>query len=39
MAVQLISRVRDVFEVNVPAGEFLRAPSVIGLAEAVAAFP
>ena len=36
MAVQLISRVRDVFEVNVPVGEFLRAPTVIGLAEAVA---
>ena len=36
MAVQLISRVRDVFEVNVPIGEFLRLPTVIGLSEAVA---
>jgi phthiocerol/phenolphthiocerol synthesis type-I polyketide synthase E len=36
MAVQLISRVRDVFEVDVPVGEFLRSPTVMAMAEAVA---
>ena len=36
MAVQLISRVRDLFEVNVPVGEFLRVPTVIAMAESIA---
>ena len=36
MAVQLISRVRDLFEVNVPVGEFLRVPTVIAMAELIA---
>ena len=36
MAVQLISRVRDLFEINVPIGEFLRAPTVIAMAESIA---
>ncbi len=36
MAVQLISRVRDVFGVDVPVGEFLRSPTIMAMAEAVA---
>ena len=36
MAVQLISRVRDVFGVDVPVSEFLRSPTIITMAEAVA---
>ena len=36
MAVQLISRVRDVFEVDLPVGEFLRSPTIMAMAEAVA---
>ena len=39
MAVQLISRVRDVFEVDLPVGEFLRSPTVMAMAEAVALRP
>jgi phthiocerol/phenolphthiocerol synthesis type-I polyketide synthase E len=36
MAVQLISRVRDVFGVDLPVGEFLRSPTIMAMAEAVA---
>ena len=36
MAVQLISRVRDLFEINVPVGEFLRTPTVLAMAESIA---
>jgi phthiocerol/phenolphthiocerol synthesis type-I polyketide synthase E len=36
LAVQLISRVRDLFEVNVPVGDFLRVPTVIAMAESIA---
>lgn len=36
MAVQLISRVRDVLEVDLAVGEFLRSPTIIAMAEAVA---
>ena len=36
MAVQLISRVRDMFEVDVPVGEFLRTPTVLAMAESIA---
>jgi natural product biosynthesis luciferase-like monooxygenase protein len=36
MAVQLISRVRDVFDVELPVGEFLRTPTVIAMAESIA---
>ena len=36
MAVQLISRVRDVFEIDLPVGGFLRSPTVMAMAEAVA---
>jgi phthiocerol/phenolphthiocerol synthesis type-I polyketide synthase E len=36
MAVQLISRVRDVFGVDLPVGEFLRSPTITAMAEAVA---
>ena len=35
MAVQLISRVRDIFEVDVPVGEFLRSPTVVTMADAI----
>ena len=36
MAVQLISRVRDVFGVELPVGEFLGSPTITAMAEAVA---
>jgi phthiocerol/phenolphthiocerol synthesis type-I polyketide synthase E len=36
MAVQLISRVRDVFGVELPVGDFLRSPTIMAMAEAVA---
>ncbi len=35
MAVQLISRVRDVFGVDLPVGGFLRSPTIMAMAEAV----
>jgi phthiocerol/phenolphthiocerol synthesis type-I polyketide synthase E len=36
MAVQLISRVRDVFGVDLPVGEFLRSPTIMAMAENIA---
>jgi natural product biosynthesis luciferase-like monooxygenase protein len=39
MAVQLISRVRDVFEVDISVGDFLRSPTIMAMAEAVAIGP
>jgi natural product biosynthesis luciferase-like monooxygenase protein len=36
MAVQLISRVRDVIGVELPVGEFLRSPTVMTMADAIA---